>query len=67
MKAEEILKHNLNPYSMGNLTSSIIKAMQEYARDQIIKDRKRIKEAYYDETNQDTFNDLIKGTPIILD
>ena len=41
--------------------------IKEYASLQIKADRKRIIKAYYDCTYHDTFNDLVKTTPIILD
>lgn len=70
MKAETVLRNHIpSPKNEGekNDDINIINAMQEYARIQIEKDRKRIIRSYYDENNFSDFNDLIKKTPINLD
>ena len=41
--------------------------IEEYARIQIDKDRKRIKEAYYSDTDFGDFNNLLKSTKINLE
>lgn len=70
MKAEEIL-NTYTPnreYNSYYHESFIIEAMQEYARIQIEKDRKRITEAYYDENGKfSDFKNMINETSIILD
>lgn len=68
MKAEEILKNHLIGYEyiLGNLQSSVINAMKEYARIQIDKDRERVKETLRN-CNYILTDILIDNTPINLD
>jgi hypothetical protein len=48
-------------------TEKCLKIIDEYARIQIEKDRKRILQEYYNGTNTSDFNTMVKNTPIILD
>ena len=79
MKAEEVFLKIGNEFFNEILTveefskepdfNIIPKAMREYARIQIEKDRKRIKEAYYTKIKKaiPELDDLLSSTPITLD
>lgn len=66
MKAETILEKQFGA-ELCNLEESLVEAMKIYAKDQIEKDRERVKKSYYDETDSSDFNSMINDTPIILD
>ena len=63
MKAEDILKI----IERTGMTDLKIDHIKNYARIQIEKDRKRIKEAYYSDTDFGDFNNLLKSTKINLE
>ncbi len=71
MKTEEFLESyaisDLDVFGRHEEHYSLDNLLNEYARIQIEKDRKRIKEAYYSDTDFGDFNNLLKSTKINLD
>ena len=76
MKAEKVRKFMLKKFPTNEYWDCPVpkhhwEIIQEYAdsyaKDQIQKDRERVKKEYYNETNASDFNEMIKNTPIILD
>ena len=76
MKAEEYLKSKRlkNPPLDSGISGGgdaprirVSDMMNEYAKDQIEKDRLRITKSYYNETDTSDFNEMMKNIPIILD
>ena len=69
MKAKEFLikRLNLSAVQANTIYHEYIEATEEYAKDQIQKDREKVKKAYYNEETEGFFKDIIKNTPIILD
>lgn len=72
MKAEDFINNeSLSNKWLKELTeielNHLSNILEDYAKDQIEKDRERIKKAYYNETDSSDFNSMLKNTPIILD
>jgi len=64
MKAEEIKFEILGiPYTQSLLTEMV----KTYARIQIEKDRERVLESYITSDYKESFGEIVRKTPIILD